>query len=396
MVSTRRFIGGMLLIVGTSLGGGMLALPIATASLGFWDSTLFLALVWFAMTLSAFFILEANLWLPKGANMISMAKTTLKTPGQIIAWISYLFLLYTLLSAYIDGGSDVISAFLQQVGIHLPDVTTTLLFVFIFAFIVYNGIRQVDRLNRLLMFVKLAIYGFLLFSITPSIHLKTLNAGSLSLTAGSIMVMVTAFGFAIIVPSLREYFDDDVKALRKVILIGTLFPLICYVAWDAAIMGVIPISGEHGLQALNQSAHSTSGLAKSLELATNNQTIDKLFRFFSTVCILTAFLGVSLCLFDFLADGLGLKRKGGQGLLVAGLVFMPPLLLNLLFSGLYLKAFALAGFFCVVLLLILPALMVAFGRYRYKLHQNASYQVPGGKFTIAFVLLISMLILLSP
>lgn len=392
---TRRIIGGILLIVGTSLGGGMLALPIATASLGFWDSTLFLALVWLAMALSAFFILEANLWLPKGANMISMAKQTLKWPGLVVSWLSYLFLLYTLLSAYIDGGGDVINALLVRLGIGVPEPLSTTLFVLVFALIVYHGIRSVDKLNSALMFVKLAVYALLLLSITPHVNLKTLNDGNIRLVAGSIMVMVTAFGFSIIVPSLREYFEDDVKALRKVILIGTIFPLLCYVAWDAAIMGVIPAQGADGLIALTKSAHSTSGLSTALEQAVDNHGISRLFRFFSTVCILTAFLGVSLCLFDFLADGLKLKRKGLQGLLVACLVFGPPLLLNLLFSGLYIKAFAFAGYFCVILLLILPALMVALGRYKYHLNENAPYQVPGGRWSIAFVLLVSLLILFA-
>ena len=33
-----KFIGGLLLIVGTSIGGGMLALPVSTAEAGFFNS----------------------------------------------------------------------------------------------------------------------------------------------------------------------------------------------------------------------------------------------------------------------------------------------------------------------------------------------------------------------
>ena len=61
-----RFIGGLLLIIGTSIGGGMLALPVANAASGFWNSTIFLILCWLLMTLGAFFILEVNLYLPRG------------------------------------------------------------------------------------------------------------------------------------------------------------------------------------------------------------------------------------------------------------------------------------------------------------------------------------------
>ncbi|ASQ45023.1 Tyrosine-specific transport protein [Legionella clemsonensis] len=108
-----RFIGGILLIVGTSIGGGMLALPVANAATGFWQSSFFLLICWGAMTLGALFILEANLYLPPGKHMVSMAASTLGKPGLLIAWLSYLFLLYTLLSAYISGEQMSLAVYLR-------------------------------------------------------------------------------------------------------------------------------------------------------------------------------------------------------------------------------------------------------------------------------------------
>lgn len=40
-VPNSKFIGGILLIVGTSIGGGMLALPVSTAEVGFTNSVFF-------------------------------------------------------------------------------------------------------------------------------------------------------------------------------------------------------------------------------------------------------------------------------------------------------------------------------------------------------------------
>ena len=131
-----RFIGGILLIIGTSIGAGMLALPIANAATGFWQSSIFLFLCWVFMTLGAFFILEANLYLPKGKNMISMAQATLGNYGLLIAWVSYLFLLYTLLSAYISGGTDILNSLLLKIEIHLRDWQASALFTRIFGLIV--------------------------------------------------------------------------------------------------------------------------------------------------------------------------------------------------------------------------------------------------------------------
>lgn len=389
----RKLIGGILLIVGTSLGGAMLALPLSNAEAGFFDSTLLLLFTWLAMTLAALFILEVNLWLPKGSNIISMAQKTLGLPGQIFAWISYLFLLYCLICAYIDGGGDVIHSLLSLAGLPINRTIATIAFVLIFATIIYSGIRIVARLNSHLMLVKLSIYFLLLLLISPHVNLAQLSGGHLKAITGAAMIVVTSFGFAIIVPSLRDYFDDHVDKLRRAILIGSLFPLVCYIAWDAIIMGVIPAHGSNGLIALLTSPNSTSRLASSLEVASRSNQITHFFRFFSTICILTAFLGVSLSLFDFLADGLKLKKKGWQGWLTTALVFGPPLAIVLFSQGIYVKAFAIAGFFCVALLLLLPAAMVASGRYRLHLKPQG-YQAPGGWVSVLFVLLASVVILI--
>ena len=72
---------------------------------------------------------------------------------------------------------------------------------------------------------------------------------------GSITVIMTSFGFAVIVPSLRSYFKNDLLMLRKTILIGSLIPLFCYVIWEIAIMGVIPAQGNPSLTLMYHSGH---------------------------------------------------------------------------------------------------------------------------------------------
>lgn len=350
--------------MGTSIGGGMLALPISTAEVGFTNSLLFLFLCWAIMTAGALLVLEVNLRLPLGSNMISMAKSTLGLPGQIVAWITYLFLLYTLLSAYISGGSDVLNSLLHKMHMGLPNWMASVFFTLIFGLVVYNGIRSVDFVNRGLMFGKLGIYLLLIAIISPHISPAGLNGGNAAAFAGTLMILVTSFGFASIVPSLRDYFEDDVKSLRRVILLGSLIPLLCYILWDAAIMGVIAREGDKGLMALMQSEHATSGLTEALSQSVNSRWISGFFGFFTSICMLTAFLGVSLGLFDFLADGLQFKKSGLQGKYTLALTFLPPLLVVLINPGIYLHALSYAGICCVILLLLLPALMAWKGRQR--------------------------------
>jgi tyrosine-specific transport protein len=384
-----RFIGGILLIVGTSIGAGMLALPVANAAVGFWPSSLFLLLCWFLMTLGALYLLEVNLYLPAGKNMVSMAAATLGKKGLWSTWLCYLFLLYSLLSAYISGGADVLGGLLQKLHIDAAPWLLAVLFTLIFGLIVYGGIRQVDIINRGLMFVKLGIYFLLVVLIAPSIQIDYLHGGSARTMQSAIMILITSFGFAIIIPNLREYFNDDLPRLKKVIVIGSLIPLLCYFAWDLVIIGSLPSNGEQGLIALMQSEHTTSSLSKLLEHSVHEKTISTLFNGFTSICMLTAFLGVSLCLMSFLSDGLNMKHQGRHGLFLFILTFSPPLFLVIASPGLYLRALHYAGFFCVILLLLLPALMAYAGRSRF----TPSFVVPGGKFCLWLVIVCSIALL---
>lgn len=388
-----KLIGGILLIIGTSIGGGMLALPVSTAEIGFFNSLLFLFFCWAIMTAGALLILEVNVRLPIGSNMISMARTTLGLPGQIIAWVTYLFLLYTLLSAYISGGTDVFNSLLEKVNIHLPFWVTAGIFTALFSFVVYNGIRSVDYVNRGLMFGKLGVYLLLVLIIAPHVSIDGLQGGSLMAVSGTLMVLVTSFGFATIVPSLRDYFEDDVQTLRKVILFGSLIPLVCYIGWDAVIMGVISREGDSGLLSLMHSDHATSGLTFALSQAIESQFIHGFFGFFTSICMITAFLGVSLGLFDFLADGLKLNKTGHQGKMTLALTFLPPLAVVLINPGIYLNALSYAGVCCVVLLLILPVFMAWRGRTVVWQNQ-AGIMVPGGNAVLAGIGLVSFILLI--
>lgn len=374
-----KLLGSILLIIGTSIGAGMLALPIATAELGFGGSVILLIGCWFVMTAGALLILEVNLWLPQSSNLISMAKATTGPLGQILSWVTYLLLLYSLLCAYIAGGSGLFHNLLVAASYDFPAWISAVVFIAIFGTVVFMGIHIVDYVNRGLMFVKVGAYILLVTLLMPFIDIDKLHDGSYaSLTSASaIMVTITSFGYAAIVPSLRIYFAGDVHKLKKAIFIGSLIPLFCYILWDAAIMGVIPLHGDASLQSILQSQDSTSSLVNTLMYLVSEGSVKFSVRLFTSIAVVTSFLGVGLCLNDFLADGLQIEKKGMNAILIHLLTFVPPLLVVIFFPGMFIKALEYSGIYCVVLLILIPAWMAWGGRY--KKHIAKGYQVFGGK-----------------
>lgn len=383
--------GSILLVVGTSIGAGMLALPIATAELGFAGSLALLFICWLIMAAGAFLLLEVNLWMPLNSNLNTMARMTIGPLGQIISWFAFLLLLYSLLCAYIGGGSDLFRNLLDSAGFFLPAWLSSIIFTLIFGSVVYLGIRSVDYVNRGLMIVKFGAYILLVLMLMPLVSSMKISGGSIShiTSATAITVTITSFGYGTIVPSLRIYFGSDIKGLKKAILIGSLIPLVCYIAWDFVIMGVLPLEGEHGLREILQSSNSTSGLVNALKFAASSNSVTFFIELFTSICVLTSFLGVSLCLMDFWADAMQLEKKGGSNAIIATATFLPPLLVVLFFPGIFVTALKYAGVYCIVLLVLLPAWMAWLGRYKKKI--DSTFTVPGGKILLVVLLVFSLI-----
>ena len=392
----NKLIGGILLIIGTSIGGGMLALPIATAQLGFINALIFLVLCWAIMTAAALLILEVNLWHSVNSNLISMAKTTLGKFGQAIAWLSYLLLLYALLAAYIAGGSDFLQHLLLTFHLHLSKKLSALLFAGLLSLIVYKGLGSVDYVNRVLMFSKLLAFILLVICIFPFISFHYLfsleNAYQLSVILSSTTVIMTSFGFAVIVPSLRSYFNNDFFMLRRAILIGSLIPLFCYILWELTIMGAIPTHGNLGLLFMYHSGHSTSDLISALNHLLDNRLVNFLAKIFTSICFATSFLGVALSLFDFFSDGLQIEKKGLKKLVLYALTFFPPLFIANHYPHAFIMALSYAGVLCAILLILLPAMMAWSGRYIKKC--ALGYQVAGGKLLLLSLMIIALFIII--
>lgn len=382
-----KVIGSILLIVGTTLGAGMLALPIAMAQLGFLGSLVFLILCWLVMTSCAFLLLEVNLCLPPNSNLITMARETIGPVGQVMAWLSFLLLLYSLLSAYISGGSGLMQTLLAYSGIEIDAKLAALLFTLIFGLVVFYGVRVIDYTNRGLMFIKLGSYALLTVALMPHVDVERLYLADFSVlkTSTALMVTVTSFGFAIIVPSLRIYLSGNIQQLKRSILIGSLIPLFCYVVWDVVIMGVLPLVGEHGLLAIAKAPSATGALVTHLVDTVSTEAVSYLVKTFTAVCVLTSFLGVSLCLTDFLADGFKMEKVGFNKYLIQLMAFLPPLMIVLFYPNAFIQALAYAGIYAATLLILLPAWMAFAGRRKFA---RMPYQVPFGRGVMLLLIVV--------
>lgn len=385
----NKITGCALLITGTTIGAGMLGIPLSAIGLGYWASIGLMLLMWVMTMGAAFLILEANLADPLHLHFNTMASKTLGHLGQAAMTLSFLALLYALTVAYISGGSSLLSVGLKHfAGIDLANLPSAIIFTLVLGFFIYTSTRATDLLNRGFMVIKFILLVLVAVLCIPQIDIinlmenKTTAPSSLWL---AIPVFFTAFGYHTIIPSLSQYANFNVTVLKRSIILGSGVSLLIYLLWQTLSFGIIPPQ-----DFTTQDQNSIGNFIELMGNLINKPSITLIINSFAHVALITSFLGVTLGLFDFLRDILP-NNKMNTRAGIALLTFIPPLILALVSPQGFTQILAYAAAFLAILACILPALMVYVLRKRVK---QLPYQTPGGWLTPVLVFLSGIVIII--
>ncbi|ATC96962.1 aromatic amino acid transport family protein [Pseudoalteromonas tunicata] len=387
-MSKNKTFGSMLIIAGTTIGAGMLALPIASAGLGFSTSIVVILATWLLMTYTALLMLEVHQHADVDATLNTLAKGLLGRRGQVIANFSMIFLFYALCAAYITGGGSQLQTNLNNwFDWQLAPQVGAIIFALLFGFIITLGTGTVDKVNRVLFITKILVLGAMFYMLTPYVQMQHLLEMPLQqgLILSAIPVVFTSFGFHGSIPSIVKYVGKDIKVLRKVMIVGASLPLVIYLFWQVISQGMM------SQQSLLQS-EGLPGFIASIATLLNNPAISKAVTIFADLALATSFLGVSLGLFDFFSDTLKKSNTKQDRLITAIVTFTPPLGFALFYPQGFIMALGYAAIALVVLAIFLPVAMV-WQQRRKQDSLPAGYQVAGGQFALVFVALLGVLII---
>ena len=191
-ISYARVISGTALIAGTAIGAGMLAIPLVTAQSGFFPAVATSVLVWLFMLATGLLFMEAALWMPKGANILTMSNALLGRKGKYAAGGMFLFLYYCLIVAYFAGGAPLLASLLGFES----GMGSFVLFGALFATIVAIGAKAVDRVNLVLMLAMTAAYAALIGTGSAEVSLPLLMEANWSGFYVALPILFGAFGLS--------------------------------------------------------------------------------------------------------------------------------------------------------------------------------------------------------
>jgi tyrosine-specific transport protein len=372
--SKQNFWAMTLLVSGSCIGGGMLALPVQTAYAGFGISFISLAICWAFMTYTGLLLVEATIWVKNEAHFSSLSRILVGKSVKYAALLIYLFMNYASLIAYTAGGAALIGHQIEQtLGLHFGYETCCILFTLLFGSMLWLGAQTIGSINFVLMggligtYVCLLAFGGGHIEWTNLAFRPTWNEG-----AGILSIMLATYSYQMIVPSLCSQMNYDASQLKKAIVVGTTIPFIAYSLWIAVIHGVVPL--ESLISALDRGASATEPLGMHF----SHWSLTLLSDGFAFFALTTSYLGLSLALFYFLKDCFNEFNVSMSRSFIILTSIIPTLFLAILFPNALITCLDLSGGFGDTLLSgLIPISMVWMGRYRKKL--TGEFTVPGGK-----------------
>ena len=400
----NKTLGTTLLVSGTMIGAGMLAMPLTSAGIGFTFTVVLLISLWLLLTYSALLFVEVYQTTESDSGIGTLSALYFGNAGRFVSTTVMFVFLYALLAAYISGGGEILMKATQSTGLlgqegvianTSPEMTLKIfigIFTVFFGSFVIISTKVVDGFNRLLFFVMLVALVVVMFVMFPKASVQNLMAMPLdnALIISAAPIFFTSYGFHGSIPSLVKYMEGDVRGLRIAIVAGSAITLVGYILWQLSTHGVL--SQSEFTQILKEKP-TLYGLIEACHRITGSEIIASAVQLFSALALVTSFLGVALGLFDCTEDMLrkGLHINAGR-LLLGAITFLPPVLFAYFYPD-FIAALSYAGQMFAFFAVVLPVGLVWKARRRYP---NLPYRVAGGDIALIIALVIGIVVACIP
>lgn len=400
----NKTLGTTLLVSGTMIGAGMLAMPLTSAGIGFTFTVVLLISLWLLLTYSALLFVEVYQTTESDSGIGTLSALYFGNAGRVVSTTVMFVFLYALLAAYISGGGEILMKATQSTGLlgqegvianTSPEMTLKIfigIFTVFFGSFVIISTKVVDGFNRLLFFVMLAALVVVMFVMFPKASVQNLMAMPLdnALIISAAPIFFTSYGFHGSIPSLVKYMEGNVRGLRIAIVAGSAITLVGYILWQLSTHGVL--SQSEFTQILKEKP-TLYGLIEACRRITGSEIIASAVQLFSALALVTSFLGVALGLFDCTEDMLrkGLHINAGR-LLLGAITFLPPVLFAYFYPD-FIAALSYAGQMFAFFAVVLPVGLVWKARRRYP---NLPYRVAGGDIALIIALVIGIVVACIP
>lgn len=348
-----------LMVTGNLLGAGILALPVNLGPAGMLPASLGILLVWALMLYSAFVLADQKeLVQGQGGGLLTLFGSRLGPWAKWLTVAADLIILYGVLTAYLTGAPAILCNLF-----HLP-VSGGVVTVGYFAVVTVLaslGAGLLRRFNAAILMVMGLTFLALIAMTLGHVDLERAAPMRWSFLPVSLPVVLTAFLFHNLIPTVCRELSCDRRAVRKALVIGSCIGLGMNLLWTLAVFCSLPMTGPEDLSLLHafeKNIPATVPLSKLL----GSWAFTLTGLVFAVLSISAAYMANAMGLMDFLRDMAAGAAWGRSRAVVWALTFLPPLAVALVYPDVFLAAMNLVGGVGVCLMFgIMPCLLVLKG-----------------------------------
>ncbi|MBT4604411.1 hypothetical protein HOC01_02125 [archaeon] len=255
---TRKMLVGAATLSGTVVGAGILGIPYVVSQSGFLIGSAIIILIGLVFLALNLFMGEIVLRTRGFHQLTGYMEKYLGKWGKLGMLFSMTVGIYGALVAYLIGEGQSIKTLVEQIpflsnifvgtGLHSTFVYMIGFFIFC-GILVWLGMDEVGKAETfvvaIMVLVILIISAVSIPKMNPS-YLSNINFGSALAPLG---VIIFAFIGSAAIPEVHEIVGKDKKVFKHAIVLGTLAPMILYVLFCAAVIGIVGFSNFEMLSA---------------------------------------------------------------------------------------------------------------------------------------------------
>ena len=342
-----KFFNSVFFVIGNTIGGGMLAMPIVAGMCGFLPAILACLAAFVTMLGSGICLFDAIF-----EESIAGRKTTLIAVyerhfgkiGKIVFQFFFIFLFFCLLVAYISAfGASFSSVFCCKY-----EFICLIVGIFFGGFFI-KGIRFTAKFNSLLVIFLLLSFVILLLAAIFKIQVANLCSVEWKMFLPAIPVFLCSYGFHNTLPVVNELVEHDRNSAKKVIIVSSVIIFLINLLFLTITIGCLPKYGENSIVNAYQ-----NGLPATIPLAGYlcANFIKILGIVFSFLAISTSYLAVGGSMIKFFQE----QEVSQCKILI--FVWLAPICVAIIYPSIFIMAINIAaGIGSNTIFVIMPLIM---------------------------------------
>jgi tyrosine-specific transport protein len=228
------------MMVGLIVGAGILGIPYVIAKAGFLIGLVIIIVIGLVFLVLNLYMGEIVLRTHGKHQLTGYMEKYLGKYGKLGMMFSMMFGIYGALTAYLIGEGETLRTIFSPI-IDLPSLVYMILFFIFVTFIMSRGLKEAGRTELITIFIMIGVIILISIFSLPYFQGSNLLEFHPSFVFYPIGVIIFAFISSASVPEVAMLLTKHKKNIKSALMIGSSIPIIIYLVFSFAIVGVIGI-----------------------------------------------------------------------------------------------------------------------------------------------------------